>query len=463
MDIDDSDDEDLPELPPDWADSLMANLQNMPGAPDPETLAAQMRQFTDGRGNIDMAKLMQGLRSALGQASAGRDPSSGMNWTATNLAINKLVASKGDDPVPPPPGNDMLDAFNLANSWLDQSVSFDGAMLRLELWNRERWVDKTMHAWRSMCAPIVSRLGDALVGLAQDNLAHGVAAMQELSGIADMLVPMMRSTASEFYSSRLARAIADLAATTLSGTDAALPLVEPPGVALLPSNITAFTAGLATPATETSVYLLLRESARQRLFGATPWLGPQILALIEHYAREITIDPSVLRDGFEVDQLDQMTPERLAEISAQVEDRIFRPATSPEQKAILTRLETLISLVEGWVETVVNQAASPWLQSAPELTRVMRERPADHALATLVGLELNSRRVRDAANLWAYLGHERGIDERDALWRHPDNMPQAEDLDDVIGFVKRTIEAAPDAMDAELNWLMDQWRQDDNH
>jgi len=220
------------------------------------------------------------------------------------------------------------------------------------------------------------------------------------------------------------------------------------------------------PPTDTSVFLLMREIARQRLFNATPWLGPQLLALIEHYAREISIDPATLREGFDFEQPDQMSPARLAEISSQVENRLFRPASTPEQQAILSRLEVLISLVEGWVENVVSQAAAPWLASVAALTETMQRRrasngPAERALKALLGLDLGSRRVREAANLWAALEHDRGIEQRDALWRHPDMLPQAEDLDDVLGFVARTAaDAAPDAMDAQLNWLVDQWRKD---
>jgi len=457
-------DENEPDIPDDWAERLMAsmgNLGNMPGMPDPSAMAEQMRQFLDSDGNLDMSKLMGGLRAALGQAMTGADPASGINWASTTAAVNRLVAGLGDDPQPAPPSSEMLDAFSLAGLWLDQATSFDGSAMRLELWSRNRWVGQTMAAWQSICEPIVSRLGDALIDLVGE-----AGAMPELAAMSDMLVPIMRSTAGEFYSQRLSKAVADLAGTTLSGTDAALPLVAPPAVALLPTNIEAFTSGLVAPPTDTSVFLLMREIARQRLFSATPWLGPQLLALIEHYAREITIDPTTLREGFDIDQLDQMAPGRLAEISSQVEDRLFRPASTPEQQEILSRLEVLISLVEGWVETVVNQAAAPWLASVAALTETMQRRraaggPAERALKALLGLDLGSRRVREAANLWAALGHDRGIEQRDAMWRHPDMLPQAEDLDDVLGFVARTAaDAAPDAMDTQLNWLVDQWRKD---
>jgi len=435
--------------------------QDDDGLPDLSGMAEQMRQFMDADGQLNIGKLMGGMREALGRMPGGADQASGLNWKATTSAINRLVGEAGPEPASTLAG-DVTDAFGLANRWLDEATALDGDTLQLELWTRTRWVERTTDQWRSMCAPIVASLGDALVSIASEN----VSGVPELAPLGELMAPMMRATAGEFYSTRLAKTVADLACSTLSGTDAALPLVPAPTVALLPGNIATFTAGLAAPSTDVAVYLLARECARQRLFAATPWLGPQIMALIEHYARELTIDASALREGFDIDSIEAMTPERLAEISSQMEDRLFRPATTDEQKAILTRLETLICLVEGWVDHVVAQAAGPWLKAGPALAETLVRRraaggPAERALTSLLGITLSSRRVRDAANLWAAVEHDRGMTERDALWAHPDMLPESADLDDVMGFVARTgANAAPDAMDEQLNWLVDQWRKD---
>ncbi|MET8546511.1 zinc-dependent metalloprotease, partial [Kitasatospora sp. NPDC004799] len=63
--------------------------------------------------------------------------------------------------------------------------------------------------------------------------------------------------------------------------------------------------------------------------------------------------------------------------------------------------------------------------------------PAEQTFATLVGLELRPRRLRDASRLWALLADARGIEGRDALWEHPDMLPTAADLDDPDAFVHR--------------------------
>ena len=61
--------------------------------------------------------------------------------------------------------------------------------------------------------------------------------------------------------------------------------------------------------------------------------------------------------------------------------------------------------------------------------------PAEQTFATLVGLSLRPRRLREAAALWEALRAARGADGRDAVWGHPDLLPSADDLSNPDGFV----------------------------
>ncbi|PMW46973.1 hydrolase, partial [Pseudomonas sp. GW456-11-11-14-LB2] len=86
---------------------------------------------------------------------------------------------------------------------------------------------------------------------------------------------------------------------------------------------------------DVELYLVLRESARQRLFNAVSWLGPQLLALVEHYAREIRIDSSAIEDAIDIDDLSQLTPEKAQEMSERLRGRLFEPTRTPEQDGVL--------------------------------------------------------------------------------------------------------------------------------
>jgi len=82
--------------------------------------------------------------------------------------------------------------------------------------------------------------------------------------------------------------------------------------------------------------------------------------------------------------------------------------------------------------------------------------PAEATFATLVGLELRPRRMRDAANLWAALREASDADGRDAVWAHPDLLPTAADLDDPLGFTTDGTETGDDSdFDSALAELLD--------
>jgi putative hydrolase len=121
---------------------------------------------------------------------------------------------------------------------------------------------------------------------------------------------------------------------------------------------------------------------------------------------------------------------------------VLEPEETPEQQMALRRLETLLALVEGWVDTVVAEAAKDRLPGHSALAETMRRRrasggPAEQTFATLVGLELRPRRLRDAATVWGAMTQQHGADARDRLWSHPDLLPTSDDLDEPLDFVAR--------------------------
>jgi zinicin-like metallopeptidase len=116
----------------------------------------------------------------------------------------------------------------------------------------------------------------------------------------------------------------------------------------------------------------------------------------------------------------------------------------------------VLALVEGWVSTVVDEVAATRLPQASALAEAIRRRratggPAERTFATLVGLELRPRRLREAAAIWRGLTDERGVSGRDAVWAHPDLLPGPDDFDDPDGFVRGRPEL--DISDLDLEGL----------
>ena len=392
----------------------------------------------------DMNALAAQLQSAfamLGGAgsmftSGPTDAGSGVNWEVTKNTARKTVASLGPDPSPTAAQQRAItEAVSLAEIWLDQATRFPRVSTTVAAWSRAEWIEQTMPVWRGLVEPVAVHIADAMEGALSFGSTEEVAGLPGMAGMEKMLRPMLRTSGASMFGLQLGQGLGNLATEVVGATDIGLPLSEPGHVALLPTNIKAFGEGLEQSSEDVTLYLALRECARQRLFASAGWLRSQMLALVEQYARGITIDTSALEQA--VGQLDASN---LEELTSSLEGGLFEPQKTPEQLATLERLETMLALVEGWVDEVVTQATAQWMPSAAALAEAVRRAratggPAEETFATLVGLELRPRRMRDAANLWAALRDARGVDGRDAVWTHPDLVPTSADLDDPLGFV----------------------------
>jgi len=355
-----------------------------------------------------------------------------LNWDlAKNIARHQVV-EQGDPSIVDAERRQVEEALRLADLWLDEGTTLPAGIQKPQAWSRSEWIEQTLPVWSKVCDPIATRMVESMGG-ALGGPGEIPAEMQAMAG---PLIGMVKQMAGAMVGGQAGQALGALAREVVGSADVGLPLA-PAGVgALLPAGVEAFGEGLEVSDDEVRLYLALREAAHQRLFAHVPWLRAHILSAVEDYARGITVDLSGIEQA--VQGLDLSNPEAVQEaLGGEIS---LQPEESPQQKAALARLETSLALVEGWVDTVVNEVAEGRLPGAVKLAEAVRRRratggPAERTFATLVGLELRPRRLREAAALWRTLTEVRGASGRDAIWEHPDLLPTAEDLDDPDGFV----------------------------
>src|SRR5580700_5409141 len=389
-----------------------------------------------------------------------------VNWDLAKNVARQTVAAEGDPSVLDADRKKVVEAVQLADLWLNEVTSFPSGVRAAQAWSRSEWVEATLPVWTALCDPIAEKAVDALGGMISGNpedmagempaelssaLQAVTGGLGGMAGLGGGLGAMMKRIGGMMVGGQTGAAVGALAREVVSSTDVGLPL-GPEGVAaLLPAGVADFGQGLSVSAEAVRIFLAMREAAHHRLFAHVPWLRSRLLAAVEDYARGITVDASALREA--MPQIDPSNPEALRE--ALSDASLFQPEDTPQQKAALARLETLLALVEGWVATVVDDAAADRLPQAGALAEAIRRRratggPAEQTFATLVGLELRPRRLREAAALWQQLTEVRGVAGRDAVWSHPDLLPTAEDLDDPAGFVAGPAELDMSTLDQEI-------------
>lgn len=376
-----------------------------------------------------VAALMNQLQGALRGGADG-----GINWDIA-LQQGQERAAAGQLNATTEQRTQLDAAFNIAALWLDDVISVAELTTPPRLMTRKEWVTATTPIWTQMAEPVASSISDSLTRVLTEQ------APEELQSMIAGASQMMRSIGGTLFAMQLGQVIGQLASEVVSGGDVGIPLLSEQQATLLPQNVAEFGEGLDVPTDQVQIYLAVRELAHARLFRHSRWLRLHLISSITDFARGISIDSSKLEDLAE--GFDPSNPEELRQ--AMVDGSLIPPKTE-SQLAALARLETMLALVEGWVDVVTREATSR-LPKADAIAETVKRRrasggPAESAFATLVGLELRPRRLRDAAAMWQAVTDAVGNEARDALWAHPDILPTSEDLDDPQALVARLTSTA---------------------
>jgi putative hydrolase len=375
-----------------------------------------------------------------------------LNWDFALDMARKSVA-QSPDPSPSQKQKDAVaDAVRLADHWLDEATGFPSGVTSATAWSRAEWVVGTTEVWKVLVEPIAESSVQALSS----------ALPEEAQAMSGPLLGILGKAVGGMLASQVGSGLGALATEVLSVSDIGLPLAAPGKAAIVPANVTAFAEGLDVTEDDVLLYLALREAAHQRLFAHVPWLRDHLIGAVADYARGLEINAEGMQARIEEQMrgVDPTNPESMQQL---LEGGMFDVPRSPAQEAALQRLEVTLALVEGWVDEVVGQATTERMPSAGRLQEAFRRRraaggPAEQTFATLVGLELRPRRLRDASTLWGSLRTRQGAEARDGVWMHPDLLPSAADLDDPLGFredASAPAELTEEDFDAELKKLLD--------
>ena len=402
---------------------------------------------------FDMSQLGAALQQFGAMLQAGGTPGEQgpVNWTMVTDVARKALVAAGDPVVAEAEARAVQESVRLADVWLDAVVTFPATGAPAEAWSRSQWLEATLPAWKVIVAPIAEHVNQAVTqsgGAAPDldtlreQLPEQMRAMlpdalpPEFAQMLQPMLAMVQQFSVVAFSNQLGQALAALATGVVSSSEIGIPLTDTGRCALLPRNIAEFGEGLGVPTDDVRLYLALRESAHQRLFTHVPWLRPRVIGAVEAYARGMRVDGGRLQQAME--DVDVSSPDALQQL---LSSGLLEPEDTEEQRAATARLETLLALVEGWVDDVVDAAIAERMPHAAQLREAIRRRraaggPAESTFATLVGMELRPRLLREAATLFGIVRAGRGVEDRDALWAHPDLLPTPEDLADPLGFLQ---------------------------
>lgn len=406
-----------------------------------------------------------------------------VNWqAATEVASSRLPSSA---PTSAAQAQRIREQLSVADLWLDAVTTLSPTVTTRVAWTPKEWIQATLPAWQRLTEPVITNVVRAFTEAIGEQLERQGIDREEMKasaaipGVGQILGPMdpdslLKNLAAGLFAVQIGQAMGQIAQAAFGSTDIGIPLAKEKIMGLVPVNIAAFAKDLDITESEVSQYIAVREAAHARLFHSVPWLRHKLSQLIARYAQEIRVDGEAIDRS--VRDLQDRLQEQFGEgegaigfplgnfdpsnLGIGIPADIFAAEETDTQRQAMEDLQTVLALIEGWVDEVSTRACMPNLEHVIQLRELMRRRrattsPIEKVLKPLIGMELSPKYSRQAANLWSALLSEQGMQKRDQLWSHPDMIPTLQDLTDPENFVAESSkEPEKDQVDQDLDSLL---------
>ena len=340
----------------------------------------------------------------------------------------KFVSAQGSQPLGTNDVTAVNNACEIADIWLNEATDFPAtsssaprAISRLD------WIDETLPGWQATMEPLATGLSTAISRLLEEAMNSAGSEQEEALAAAPIgaIAGLLRTFIGSMIATQLGQAIGGIATTAIGAHDAGLPILEPARSLLIPENIENWGADTEIAKTEIYLFHALREGAIARLFEHNPWIVSYIRSAIVAYGAGIKIDLDAIQrqaeeamQGFNPENNPGMNEESF---TIALDSGIFTPEETPAQREALSKLETVLALVDGWADEVATLAAGDRIPSITALRELQRRKratsaPSQQLFKTMLGLEVSPKLAREASAFWSRIRELKGTSARDQIW-----------------------------------------------
>ena len=274
--------------------------------------------------------------------------------------------------------------------------------------DRQGWIQANAEAFSVMLEPLVERL-------------------QEKRGEPTGLT---KAVGSRVAGGEVGLLLGFLAGKVLGQFD---PFHDPAGRLLLVApNIVHVERELGADPSDFRLWVCLHEETHRVQFTAVPWMRGHLHSEIEALAS--AVDPSSVLEG----GLD-----RLIE-AVRGSGSVIDVLSTPAQREVLDRVTGMMSLLEGHADVVMDGVGPQVIPSVAEIRRSFNQRRKgvgllDRVLRKALGLDVKMAQYRDGAAFVRSVVDKVGMDDFNAVWAGPDNLPSKAEIADPAAWITRVL------------------------
>lgn len=282
---------------------------------------------------------------------------------------------------------------------------------------RDEWVERNVATFAHMTEPARKKMEERMIESGRDP--------ESFAGITDRLM----SAESRAVLSVLSRRV-------LGQYELVLPTGEDGDVVAYvgPNILQIERANQFTPS-EFRYWVALHEMTHRAQFKGVPWVKEYFLGLVTELVESAKVESGTMGRVFDEIQVRRMTGKPV------IDDRgLLGLFGSPEQNAVVDRVQALMSLLEGHGHVVMDRVGAEKLKTQARMSRVLKGRRHDRRTAAffrLTGLEMKLKQYKQGERFVRMVEREAGWEAVGSAFRGASSLPTLAEIEDPGSWLAR--------------------------
>jgi coenzyme F420 biosynthesis associated uncharacterized protein len=377
------------------------------------------------------APLGRGIRNAM------RAPSDGLiSWDHVREIAFATLELQGEKPAGV--GDEMNAAYQQMLLEAQKQVAeytklvVSGLPESVEVFGQREWIDANIVSFRFLFDPISERYVSMLEELeAEQGVRTGRSAQKVARTLLSVQVGII---------------IGYLSRNVLGQFDLSLPEPEKGGkLYVVEPNVRRIVGELGLEPMEFRRWITLHEVTHSFEFHSNTWLRPFMMSSMQDYLNSINWKGLAKPDFFR-----KMRRSGVGEGDALNAGGLISLVMTPEQRAILARLQAVMSVLEGYSNHVMDGVGKELLSSYEEMkARFERRREtksgAEKLFQRLIGLNLKLEQYKIGQKFVDAVVASEGLDFMNHVWESSERMPTLDEINNPQAWIARVKSGGPPA------------------
>lgn len=302
------------------------------------------------------------------------------------------------------------------------STSLTGTSPTAVVVTRAEWAAHTLEDYRPLLERLAGSLAMQVKGEEDADSQPGDPA-ELLGNLGQVLAPVMMGF-------QAGSVVGHLAQRAFGQHQFPIPRPLSDRIVLVPANIDAFAADWSVPVDDLRLWVCLEELVHHVVLGR-PHVRARLEELLFAYVSGFRADASALED--KLGAVDPTDPSSFQAVLGDPES-LLGALQTPEQAALLPRIEALVCAVEGYTDFVMEKVGHTLIGSFSALNEALKRRRVDRGegdrfVEHMLGLELGQAQYDRGAAFVRGVVERAGEDALSRLWASEHELPTPPEVD----------------------------------